>query len=337
MLAKSNLEEQCLAILEEKGGQIADEARTILLKEKSLSGLRRPLIHITKNWRDPSTSSLIILSCEAVEGEVNKPTRQAALALTLMSLSFTVWDDLVDAHFYKRFVPTVVGKFGGTVALIVGGLASAKAFSILNLMETDRKKSQIITKLVWNYSKKVAEAEAANLKLRKRSDAKPEDKLDVINTHAVSLETLMKVGAVMGNGAKDEVEHLGNYGRYLYTILELQKDFKASINLTLDLAERIKNGSFTYTLLWAKNRSEEIIKYLTSCPDSIKPTDIRKIVEAILGTNATEHTVRLLEKLKQKGDKELSKLRANNATKLLEFLLQAQSKIFLETLSNLQF
>jgi geranylgeranyl pyrophosphate synthase len=336
MLAKSNLEEQCLTILEEKGGQIADEARTILLKEKSLRGLRRPLGHIAKNWRDPSTSSLIILSCEAVGGEVNEPTCQAALALTLMSLSFTVWDDLVDAHFYKRFVPTVVGKFGGTAALIIGGIASAKAFSILNLMETDRKKNQRITKLVWNYWKKVAEAEAANLKLRKRSDAKPEDKLYVINTHAVSLETLMKVGAVMGNGSQDEVEHLGNYGRYLYTILELQKDFKASINLTLELAERIKNGSFTYTLLWAKNRSEEIKEYLTSCPDSIKPTDIRKIVDAILETNATEHIIQLLEKLTQKGDKELSILRANNATKLLEFFLQAQSKIFSEILLNLQ-
>jgi geranylgeranyl pyrophosphate synthase len=337
MLAKSNLEEQCLTILEENGGQIADEARTILLKEKSLRGLRGPLTHIAENWRDPSTPSLVILSCEAVGGKADEPTRKVALALTLLSLSFTVWDDLLDAHFYKRFAPTVVGKFGGTAALIVGGLASAKTFSILNLMEKDRKKNKIITELVWNYLKKVAEAEAANLKLRKRSDAKPENKLDVINTHAVSLETLMKVGAVMGNGTQDEVEHLGNYGRYLYTILELQKDFKASINLTLELAERIKNGSFTYTLLWAKNRSEEIIEYLTTCPDTIKPTDIRKIVDAILETNATEHTIRLLEKMTQKGDKELSKLQTNNATKSLEFFLQAQLKIFLETLSNLQF
>ena len=102
MLAKSNLEEQCLAILEEKGGQIADEARTILLKEKSLRGLRKPLLHVAENWRDPSTSSLVILSCEAVGGEVDEPTRQAALALTLMGLSFTVWDDLVDAHIYPQ-------------------------------------------------------------------------------------------------------------------------------------------------------------------------------------------------------------------------------------------
>jgi geranylgeranyl pyrophosphate synthase len=335
MLSKSNLEQQFLNILEEKGGQIADEARTVLLKEKSLRGLQKPLVHIAENWRDPSTSSLVILSCEAVGGELDKPTRQAALALTLMSLSFTVWDDLVDAHIYKRFIPTVVGKFGGTAALIIGGIASAKAFSILNLIETDQKKNQIIAELVWNYWKKVAEAEAANLKLRKQSDTKPEDKLNVINTHAISLETLMKVGAVIGNGTKDEVEHLGNYGKYLYIILELQKDFKTSINLTLELAKRIKNGSFTYTLLWAKERSEEIREYLTSYPDSIKPTDIGKTVNAVLGSNAAEHIIRLLEKLTQKGNNELSRLRPNNATKLLEFLLQAQSRIFLEMLSNL--
>jgi geranylgeranyl pyrophosphate synthase len=337
MFTKSNLEEQCYRILEEKGGQIADRARTILLKEKSLEGLQKPLIHISENWRDPATPSLVILSCEAVGGEPNETTYQAALSMTLMSLSFTVWDDLVDKTIHKGFIPTVVGRFGESAALMIGGLASAKAFSILSLMKTDERKRQIIAELVWNYCKTMAESEAANLGLRRRSDAKPEEKLRVIEMEAVSLETLSKIGAVLGDGSQDEVEHLGNYGRHLYTLLELKKDFKTSINLTLELAKKIKDRSLTYTLLWAKNHSPKMEEYLWLMTDTIKPIDIKNIVEAVLETKATENIIDLVKTLTLKAEKELAYIRKNKASTLLKFFLEAQSKTLVKNLSTLQF
>ena len=337
MSINSSLEERCYRILEEKGGQVADEARTILLKEESLKALQHPLQHISKNWRDPFTPSMVTLSCEAVGGKTGDATHQAALAMALMNLSFCLWDDIVDKTLCKGFVPTVLGKFGEGVTLMIGGLASAKAFSILGEMKVNETKRRTITGLVWGYWSKLAKAEATNLELRVRSDVKPEEKLNVIEMQAVSLEISLKIGAVLGNSSEDEMERLGNYGRYLGIILDLGKDFKSSVNLTLELAEKIRRGAFPYTLLWARNHSEKIRQCLPLLTNAINPIDIRKIVEAVLETKALENTVKLLNTLTQKGEAELLDLKNKEHASTLKFLLQAQTEIFRESLSAFEF
>jgi len=331
MLVKSSLEEHFRKIFEEKGGKIADEARTILLKERSLIGLRHPLMYTSEKWRDIFSPSLVILSCEAVGGRADDDTRHAALAMTLMNLSFNLWDDIVDKSMYKGFIPTVLGKFGEGVTLMIGGLASAKAFSILSAIK-DETKRQTITKTVWNYWEKLAKAEAANLELRRRSDVKPQEKLKVIEVQAVSLGTLSKIGAMLANGTEDEIRHLGKYGRYLGTIVDLRKDFNISINFTLELAEKIRSNALPYTLLWAKNHSEKIREYLPLLADTIKPVDIKEIVQAVLETKALENTTRLLKTLTKKAEIELLNLKRNTASETLKSFLEAQSKIFMEIL-----
>jgi geranylgeranyl pyrophosphate synthase len=107
MLVRSRLEEQCYQILEEKGGKIADEARTILLREIFLKGLRQPLRYVSDKWRDHLAPSLVVLSSEVIGGKSDEHLGQAALALSLMNLSFRLWDDVIDKTEYRRFVPTV--------------------------------------------------------------------------------------------------------------------------------------------------------------------------------------------------------------------------------------
>jgi len=334
---KGSLEERCYGILEEKGGEIADKARTILLEEESLISLQRPLKYISEIWRDPFAPSMVILSCEAVGGKPDEATYQAALAMALMNLSFRLWDDIMDKTTCRGFVPTVRGDFGEGVALMVGGLVSAKAFSVLSGMKLNETKRQAVTELVWNYWGKLARAEATNLELRRRSDVKPEEKLKVFEMEGVGVETMLKVGAVLGNGSEDEVKHLGNYGRYLGTILELRKDFNVAINLTLELAEKIRSGALPYTLLWAKNRSKKIREYLPLLMGTIKPIDIREIVEAMLETKALENTMRVLEKMTKKAEAEFIELKDNKSSRMLRLFLEAQSEIFVESLCSLQF
>src|SRR3990170_7769601 len=169
MCAKYNLKEHCHRILEDNGRIVADRARTILLEDPALKDLRPPLEFISKNWRDPLTPSLMTLSCEAVGGR-SDVTCEAALAMSLMNLSFYIWDDIIDKAPFKLFKPTLFGKFGEGTALVIGGLASAKAFSILNQMDVDKVKHQTVTELFWNLWTKVARAETVNLRLRSREN-----------------------------------------------------------------------------------------------------------------------------------------------------------------------
>jgi len=335
MFAKGSLKERCHVILEQKGGKIAEQARTMLVRERSLAALRLPLEYASLNWRDPTTPSLVVLSCEAVGGKPSKAIYQVASAVTLMNLSFTLWDSILDKHMHRCFIPTVLGKYGEGVTLIIGGLASAKAFSILNEVKVNEATREKVITLVWNYWGKLANAETAHLELKGRSNATSREKFKVFEMEGIGVETSLRIGAVLGNGSEDEVEHLGNYGRYLGTVLELMKDFRVSINLTMELAERIESGSLPYTLLWAKDRSEKIREYLLLPKRTIEPTDVRSIVEAIFQAKAQVEIPRLLRRLTRKAETELLQLKRNEAADTLKFFFEAQSEIFADDLAIL--
>jgi len=338
MSGKYIVKERCHKILEDNGGIVADRARRILLEDAALKDLRPPLEFVSKNWRDPLTPSLIALSCEAVGGR-SDVTYEAALAMTLMTLSFNIWDDIVDKAVSKLFKPTLLGKFGEGTALMIVGLASAKGFSILNQMDLDKIKRQTVTKLFWDLWAKMVKAETVNLRLRSQGNVSPRKKFWVVKMHAADLETCLRIGAALGNGSEDEVKHLGRYGLYLGIILESWKDFHSSINLTLELAEKIRSGALPYSLLWAKKRSEKIRKKLENLANrnTIEPSDIKEIVENILETKVLNNTMKTIRKFTKKAEEELFELKkANSATRTLKFFVEAQPQLFIESLSTLQ-
>jgi len=334
---RSVLEERCYRLLEEIGGKVADRARDVLLEEIAVDGLREPVEYLCEKWRDVFAPAMVILSCEAVGGEPDDATYDAALALSLMNLSFSLWDDILDKTRYKLFVPTVFGKFGEGVNLVIGGLASAKAFSILNNIRLDEEKRKLLSDLIWNYWRGTAQAEMRNLALRRKVDVRPEEKFRVIEMHSITTETLLRVGAVLGGGSRDEVDHLGNYGRCLGIILELRKDFNVSINLTLELADKIKRGSLPYTLLWAKNHSQKLRKYLLELRNTIKPKDIKEIVKFILETDITKEILNHIVKIANYAKLDVIKIRDSQSIKKLEYFLKTQIDIFAEELSLIEF
>lgn len=337
MNEKYSIEERCRKILEDNGGMVADKAKTILLEDPALKDLRSPLEFISKNWRDPFTPSMMTLSCEAVGGR-SDDTYEAALAMTMTHLSFYIWDDIIDKTPFKLFKPTLVGKFGESRALMIGGLASAKAFSILNQIDLDKIKRQTITKLVWGLWAKMAQAETVNLRLRHQGNASSRKKLWVIKKEAADLEACLRIGAVLGNASENEVKHLAMYGLYLGMIVELCKDFFVSINLTLDLAEKIRSGVLPYSLLWAREHSEKIRKKLEDLANTntIQPSDIREIVENTFETKALNNTLKNIRKFSKKAEEDLSEIKKNRSTRMLRFFVKAQPELLIESLSTFQ-
>jgi geranylgeranyl pyrophosphate synthase len=333
MYEKYSNEERCHRILEDNGGANADRARTILLEDPALKDLREPLEFIAKNWRDPLTPAMMSLSCGAVGGRPDE-TYEAALAMSLMNLSVYLWDDIIDKATLKLFKPTLFGKFGEGTALIIGGLTSTKAFSILNQMNMDKVKLQTVTKLFWNLWTKVARAETINLKLRSQKNLSLRKKLWKIKMEASDLETCLKIGAIIGEGTENEIQHLGRYGLFLGMILELQKDFHVSVNLTLELAEKIRSGALPYSLLWASERSEKIRRKLDSLlnKNTVKQAYIKEIVEDALETKMLDNTLKTIRRFARKAREELIDLKTNTATQTLQMFIEAQPPLFIESL-----
>jgi geranylgeranyl pyrophosphate synthase len=326
-------EESCRKILEDNGGFIADKARTILLEDPTLKDLRQPLEFISKNWRD-LTPSFMRLSCEAVGGRSNE-TDDAAVASCLMNLSFYVWDDIIDNGRFRSFKPTLFGKFGVGIALIIGGLASAKAFSILNEMPMDKKRRHLIGKLIWGLWAKMAQGETATFRLPNKKTSSLNGKLWKIKTQAADLETCLKIGAIIGKGSKAEINHLGKYGLYLGIILELCKDFRVALNLTEELPERIKSGALPYSTLWASQRSQSLQEKLSALAGKgvTKQEFIREIVQGTLATGALDHAAKTITIYTEKAKSELFYLKKSNATQTLESFVSFQPRLFMETIS----
>jgi geranylgeranyl pyrophosphate synthase len=337
MYEKYTVEERCHKILEDNGGMIADKARKILLEDPALKNLRPPLEFISNSWRNPLTPALIRLSCEAVGGRP-EDADEVALSMSLISLSLYVWDDLIDKARLKLFRPTLFGKFGEGTALIVGGLASAKAFTILSQMDIDKVKHQTITELIWNFLSKMAQAETTSLRLQIQGVFSARKKFWKIKTEAIDLETCLRIGAVIGNGSESEIQHLGRYGLCLGIILELCKDFYVSVNLTTGLAERIRIGMLPYSLIWASERSEEIRNKLGSLSnnDTIKQAHIKEIMEDALETKMLDNTVKIIKRFTKKAGEELIELKSNNATQTLKLFIESQQPLFIESLLKLQ-
>jgi geranylgeranyl pyrophosphate synthase len=336
MNKKYSAEELCHRILENNGGFIANKARRILLEDPALKALQPPLEFISKNWRNPLTPALMSLSCEAVGGRRDE-TYDAALAMSLMSLSFYVWDDIVDKTTFKLFKPTLLGKFGNDISLIVGGLATAKAFSILNKFKASEAKKQAIAQLCWTLWARMAKAETVALRLRDNDNFSSKKKFWKIKTEAADLETCLSIGAIIGNGSEKEIQQLRMYGLCLGIVLELSKDFQVSVNLTAGLAQRLRIKAFPYSLLWASERSEKIRRKLDLPSETaVNQAYIKEIVEDALETRMLEHTVKMIKKFTTKATKELMALKRNNATRNLQLLIEAQPALFIQSLKPLQ-
>jgi geranylgeranyl pyrophosphate synthase len=330
------ISKRCRKILEDNGGAVADKARKILLEDPELIDLRQFLLFISENWHDPLTPASMSLSCEAVGGHP-KETSKPAIALSLMNLSFYVWDDLLDKSQHKLFKPTFFGKFGEGPALVIGGLASAKAFSILNELEIHEEKRRALNNLFWGLWARMAYAETSNFQSQRIESLGSKEKLRKIEIESVAMENCMRIGAIIGNGSASEINHLGEYGRCLGVILELEKDFQVSVNLTLEMIAKIRSGTMPYSLLWAREQSPKVREKidLISEKDVIGEAVVKDIVEAVLEAKALDNTVKIMEGCIKKGKKEIRELKRNRATRMLQLFIEDQLPLFIGNLSSL--
>jgi geranylgeranyl pyrophosphate synthase len=275
------------------------------------------------------------LACKAVGGEPEQ-TENTALSLSLMNLSFYIWDDIIDKASYKKLKPTLYGEYGQDTSIIIGGLAAAKAFTILSQNQLDTKKQQIVNNMIWRLWVKMARAETSNLKQRKTKSLTSRGALWKMKTEAGDLKSCLEIGAIIGRASCVDIKHLGKYGQNLALIHELWKDFLVTANITLELKQKIQTDAFPYALLLAKESSKEVEKVLygVTSEELDNQVDVREIVKSVLETGALENILSLIEQYSDFGKKELEGLKITEASQTLKEYLAAQTRLFRESLRS---
>jgi geranylgeranyl pyrophosphate synthase len=324
--------QQFQEIIEAYGGVIANKAIETLLKDTQITELKPLSEFIARNWRDCFSPAMMNLGCQFVGGNA-KDTEELAVSISLMNLSFRLWDDIIDQDFCRTLRPTFVGKFGKNTALIYGGIVSAKAFTLVKEADLGLSKKCKINDLFWNYWATMAKSEIKDLnaKTDKYSAA---NKLNKIKAETINVQTCLKIGAIIGNGSTSDIKLLENYGFHLGMILELINDVRVSLNLTLELEKKIKQNQLPLLLLLGREESGQIkeeIEFLSK-KQVISSEDMGHLIEILLNSVSWKQ---LASYYKEESEKCQIALSTENITaQTLLMIAKYQSESFWEITKN---
>jgi geranylgeranyl pyrophosphate synthase len=197
-----------------------------------------------------------------------------------------------------------------------------KGWSIISEMINKLPNSKNVTKIIkiyGNLSIEVCEAEFAETSCRKNLDIDVDYYLNMQWKALAELEACSRIGALIGNGKKDEIEALAEFGRRLGLISRLKDDLEDCLNLRGDLYNRIEQESVPLPLLFAAKSSTE--KYMAikniMGKRQLSPPDASKLLGICFEPNVFEYVNNIAQQHERLGILSLKKMKHNPAIDIL--------------------
>jgi len=320
--SQEEIMEQVQKILEERGRKALEMARNEILQEKiECKEVREALKYfITEYWHDVARPALLSLACEAVGGDPDITT-PIAIPMTLISGAIDIHDDIIDQSKVKGSRPTVLGKFGKDIALLVGDALLFKGFTLLHKAAEKgipTEKVAVIVDIIKRTFFELGDAEALELQFRGRIDVTPEEYLRVVRKKAADVEAHTRISAILGNGSKEEIEALSEYGRLLGMLILLRDDLIDMIDFE-EAVHRIKREYLPLPILYALQNSKikpEISSVLSK--ETITKRDAEKILAVVDKAGGLSRVEEYMQKLAQNAYNLLERVKRNK--KYLELL-----------------
>lgn len=283
-LTQEDITEQVQTLLHERGKEGFELAKKIILDEKIESKQVREALNYFMNeyWHDFTTPALLSLVCEAVGGDP-KITTHVAISLTLISGAIDIHDDIIDESKNKGSHPTVHGKFGKEIALLVGDALMFKGFTVLYdaiQRGIPAEKIATITNIINKTFFELGNAEALELQFRGRIDVTPEEYLWVVRKKGADIEAYTRISAILGNASEKEIDLLGEYGRLLGILIILRDDMIDMLDPE-ETIHRIQKEHFNIAILYALQNPEMNTAIRSILTKSITPKGAEKLAELV--------------------------------------------------------
>jgi geranylgeranyl pyrophosphate synthase len=237
----------------EKGLEFAKKA---IFSEKIESETARDALeYYTSNWEIFIHPGLLSTACEAVGGNPDDAVPFQAV-LSMLTASFDIHDDLIDESRIKLGKPTVFGKFGKSMALLLGDAFLIKSFTLLLELRDKAPKDRLkrVVETLREFLFKLGSAHVLEQSLKGRIDITLEEYLRVLELKASSVEADMRIGAIIGGGSLKEVEALMKYGKKLGMLMTLREEF-IDVLEPKELYQRMKNEYLPMPILCAFQNS----------------------------------------------------------------------------------
>jgi len=305
---KTKIMEQVERILQERSVKSFDVAKKIILNEKrECKEINDAFEYYVKNWVDYTHVGLISLACDAVNGDSDDvvPVQASMLFLTA---AVDVHDDIIDKSKTKYGRPTLFGKFGKDITLLVGDAFLVKSLTLLHKLEgqVSRQRINAIWDIINRQFFEMGDAEATEASLKGSIDFSPEEYLRILEKKASNFEIHMRIGAIIGGGKQSEIDLLGDYGKTLGILTGVREDF-IDIFEPEELQNRIKNELLPLPILYAfKNaQTKKTIMNILS-KQKISNKDAEKIVGIVFEEKNVKIFREKIQRLAEKASKSIS-------------------------------
>jgi geranylgeranyl pyrophosphate synthase len=308
-------------LLEERGTKALETAREEILKERiECKEVKEALEYfMTEYWQDLARPTLLSVSCEAVGGDPNAISH-IAVPMILISGAIDIHDDIIDQSKRKHGKPTVYGKYGRDLALLVGDALLFKGLTLLNEVpeKVSLQRMKTIVRIMKNMFFELGDAQALELEFRGRFDVTPEEYLHVVEKKAADVEAYASIGGILGGGTEEEIEALGDCGRLLGTIVILADDVEDLLDID-ELKHRIHSEHLPLPLLHVLQSSKiksHILQILSK--KTLTKKDVQRISEMVYEEEKT-YLSRLVGKLTRKSYSKIKRLAVGKEN--LQFLI----------------
>jgi geranylgeranyl diphosphate synthase type I len=303
--------EEIQRIFLKRGTSILEQARKRVLEEKLQSQDAQKALSYFMNeyWQDTARPSLMALACEAVGGN-SELTSPIAVPMILISGAIDIHDDIIDQSKTKDGRPTVYGKFGKEIALLVGDALLFKGLVMLNetsVTGIQAEKMSRILEIIKKMFFELGDAEALELEFRGRLDISPRKYLQVVRMKAADVEAHTRISAILGNASNKEIKALSEYGRLLGMMIILRDDL-IDLMIPEECQSRIRAEALPLPLLYGLRDPVQRHKLKAMLQShAVGNKQAQNILEILQDSQAMKQYEELLEKIAAEA---LSKLKS---------------------------
>jgi geranylgeranyl pyrophosphate synthase len=207
------------------------------IKESFPASLRDPILYFLESSGKKIRPLLTLLSCEAVGGHLDQ-AMPAALGIELFHDFTLIHDDIMDRDELRRGRYTIHTKWGEDAAILVGDALVGLAYE--RFLQSDARHLARVMNLFTDTLIKVCEGQALDKEFEKREDVSLDDYLEMITKKTAWLIRLStQLGAILGNGSKEQIDAMTLFGHQLGIGFQIQDDWLDYVGEESSLGKKV--------------------------------------------------------------------------------------------------
>ena len=268
---------------------------------------------------------LVLLACEAVGGDAHSAV-DAAVAVELLHNFTLIHDDVMDHASVRRGKPTVHKKWNDDVAILSGDELVAHAYRFL-LGRPSARTPAIVTAFTDAFIQ-VCEGQGFDKEFEMRRKVSASDYLMMTGKKTARLfSAAAEIGALVGNGSRDEVLALQSFGHKLGLAFQIKDDLLDIVGdeerFGKSIGGDIIEGKKTYLLVQALSqaRGKDLALLRRVAPEGgLGRSAVGKILRLYRKYDVLEGAQRKIAECTRSAERALTTLRRGRATSALRWL-----------------